>query len=216
MLPRRLDHVALYVSSPEETAELLFRRLPFRVLESGDDFLLVGRSPSLGKLTLFSATYPRERGALVRIGLAIPCGTERTTLELPDGLVLDLVPANADGDVDLDHVALEVPDPAASAREWARLGLERADGGLDGVERVRLGSAVVELHAGHAEPTERPLLNHVGLLVDSIEDVFRVVAERGIEVTREVDAENSMAVFVAGPDGVEVEYIEQKPSFALA
>jgi catechol 2,3-dioxygenase-like lactoylglutathione lyase family enzyme len=216
MLLRRLDHVALFVSSPEKTAELLLRRLPFRVLERADDFVLVGRSPSLGKLTLFSAPPPRERGALVRLGLATPCGTERAALELTDGLVLDLVPAAAEGDVDLHHVALEVADPAVSAHAWARLGLERAEGDGDGAERVRLGSTVVELYPGRPAPTDRPLLNHVGLLVDSIEDVYRGVAERGIEVTREVDAENSIAVFVAGPDDVEVEYIEHKPSFALA
>ena len=70
--PRKLDHVALWVSDPEEAARVVLARLPFRILEEGDDFLLLGRSPDLGKLTLFEAPGPRERGALLRIGIGIP------------------------------------------------------------------------------------------------------------------------------------------------
>lgn len=212
---RRLDHVALFVSSPDSTAELLLEQLPLRILERGDDFLLLGQSPSTGKLTLFSAPGPRERGALMRIGLGGPPGTPRTTLELPDGLLVEVAPSRLEGEIDLEHVVLRVADPKESARTWSALGLERAERN-GAVECVRLGPAVVELHPGGPTPTHRPLLNHVGLLVSSVEDVYRAVAERGLEVTREVDAENSLAVFVAGPDGVEVEYIEHKPSFALA
>lgn len=49
-----------------------------------------------------------------------------------------------------------------------------------------------------------------------MEAVYRGVAEQGLDVTKEVDAENILAVFVDGPDGVEVEYMEHRPSFALA
>ena len=42
------------------------------------------------------------------------------------------------------------------------------------------------------------------------------MAEQGFHVNREVDAENSKAIFVRGPDDVELEYIEHKPSFVLA
>jgi hypothetical protein len=35
-------------------------------------------------------------------------------------------------------------------------------------------------------------------------------------VDKVVDADNSRALFVTGPDGVHLEYIEHKPSFALA
>jgi catechol 2,3-dioxygenase-like lactoylglutathione lyase family enzyme len=213
--PRKLDHVALWVSDPEEAARAVLARLPFRVLEEGDDFLLLGRSPDLGKLTLFEAPGPRERGALLRVGIGIPCGTERTTIELDDDLSIELVPSDPSGEVDLDHVALQVPDPGASIRDWMRLGLER-DEIAGTVQRARLGDAVVELQHGSPHQTERPLLNHLGFLVSSIEHVRRSVAEHDLHVMREVEAENSFAVFVRGPDGVEVEYIEHKPSFALA
>jgi catechol 2,3-dioxygenase-like lactoylglutathione lyase family enzyme len=213
--PRKLDHVALWVSDPEDVVSTLLARLPFRVLEEGDDFLLVGRSPGLGKLTFFEAPGPRGRGALVRVAIGIPCATERTTIELADELRVELVPASPSGEVELDHVALQVPDPGESVREWIRLGFER-DEIAGTVQRARLGESYVELQHGAPAPTARPLLNHLGLLVPSIEDVRIFVAEHDLSVTREVDAENSRALFVTGPDGVEIEYIEHKPSFALA
>ena len=82
--------------------------------------------------------------------------------------------------------------------------------------RVRLGSEHVELHSGTPEPTSRPLLNHLGLLVESLDELRGTVESMGVAVNCEVDAENSRALFVEGPDGVEVELIEHKPSFALA
>jgi catechol 2,3-dioxygenase-like lactoylglutathione lyase family enzyme len=72
----------------------------------------------------------------------------------------------------------------------------------------------VRLRSGGA-PTERPLLNHLALLVDSAEEV-RVAAEsRGLEIDKVVDAENTLAVFVRGPDAILVEYVEHKPGFSL-
>ena len=43
-----------------------------------------------------------------------------------------------------------------------------------------------------------------------------MVANLGFEIEREVEGDESFALFVCGPDGVEVEYIEHKPSFAFA
>ncbi len=39
--------------------------------------------------------------------------------------------------------------------------------------------------------------------------------ERGIEIADVKDAENTLAVFVWGPDSVKVEYVEHKPGFSL-
>lgn len=214
MRPERIDHVALYVSDPEEIAARLLAQLPLRTLEQTDEFVLVGRAPELGKLTLFDAPAPRERGALLRIGIGIPCGTVERSLDLGTdaGLELVLVPADCDGEVDLAHVSLATPDPEASARRWLELGFEPEPRSPGGVTRVRLGETCLELHRGSPAPTERPLLNHLGLLVESVDEIDLA----RVDVVRTVDAENSRAVFVNGPDGIEVEYIEHKPSFALA
>ena len=37
----------------------------------------------------------------------------------------------------------------------------------------------------------------------------------GVEVADVVDAANTYAVFVVGPEGVKLEYVEHKPSFSL-
>ncbi|HEU0248300.1 MAG TPA: VOC family protein [Gaiellaceae bacterium] len=215
MRPEKLDHVALFVPDPDRVAATICARLPFRVIEREDDFVLVGRSPELGKITLFHAPAPRDRGALLHIGIGVPCAGEATSFDAGDGLAVELVPAPADGHVELRHVGLLVPDPGASADAWLAYGFEKASR-IGTAERVQLDGAFVELHSGDPPATDRPLLNHVGLLVESLVEVTEYAAEQGFHVTREVDAENSKAIFVRGPDGVELEYIEHKPSFVLA
>jgi len=214
--PTKLDHVALRVSEPRRAAAALLARLPFRIIEETDEFVLVGRRPELGKVTLFRAPdAPREPGQLLHVAIGIPCATATTTVLLDRGLVVRLVPGERDGDIDLDHVALRVPDPLASVRAWLDLGFEPASR-VGAIERVRLGDALVELHPGAPPASDRPLLDHLGLLVESFDDARASAIAEGLVVRKVVDAENSRALFLAGPDGVEVELVEHKPSFALA
>lgn len=213
MRPTRIDHLALYVTDPHRAAAALQARLPVRVLEETDEFVLVGRRPDLGKLTFFHADEPREAGLLSGVGMAVPCATSTSRVELGE-LDVDLVPGRRDGEVDLGHVALVVPDPTASARRWVELGFERFER-VGQAERVRLGEAFVELRPGPRRETSRPLLGHVGLLVESFDEAHEGALERGLEVRRVVEAEHSRALFVTGPDDVEVELVEQLPSFAL-
>ncbi len=54
------------------------------------------------------------------------------------------------------------------------------------------------------------------MLVDSADEhVAGGAASTGIEVERVVDAPNTYAAFLTGPDGVRIEYVEHKPTFAL-
>jgi catechol 2,3-dioxygenase-like lactoylglutathione lyase family enzyme len=216
--PQKLDHVALYVTEPEAVAARILAQLPFRVIEETDDFLLLGRDPELGKLTLFGAEGPgaREPGPLRSVGIGVPCATVERTLQLDDGLLLELTPSDPAGEVEVDHVKLLVPDPAASARHWLALGFQPAPKGTDGALRVTLGASHMALYPGSAPETDRPLLNHLGVLVASFDDVRHSAEEQGLEVTKVVDADQSRALFVRGPDGIELEYIEHKPSFAFA
>jgi catechol 2,3-dioxygenase-like lactoylglutathione lyase family enzyme len=216
--PQKLDHVALYVTEPDEVAARMLAQLPFRIIEETDEFVLLGREPELGKLTLFRAAEagPREPGHLRSVGVGIPAATVERTLDLDEGLRLELTPREPAGEVEVDHVTLLVPDPAASARQWLVLGFQPAPKGANGALRVKIGAQHIELHPGSARPTDRPLLNHLGVLVPSFDDVQRAADEEGLDVSRVVDAEHSRALFVRGPDDVELEYIEHKASFALA
>jgi catechol 2,3-dioxygenase-like lactoylglutathione lyase family enzyme len=205
----KLDHVALWVSRRDSLAARLVG-LGLREIEQTDRFTLLGGDARRGKVTLFDAEGPREAGVLRRIGLRVP-GGDGAESDLGEGLVLRLLPGEQ---IDLDHVALRVPDPHASARRWLDYGLRPAPS-ANGTPRVELGGAFVELERGDGPRSELPLLNHLGALVASAEQQRAEAEERGIEVVNVVDAANTLAVFVRGPDDVTLEYIEHKPSFSL-
>ena len=73
MKPRTLDHVALWVANRGRMVDAAVSRLGLRVIEETDRFTLLGADARRGKLTLFDADGPRERGALARIGLRSTC-----------------------------------------------------------------------------------------------------------------------------------------------
>jgi catechol 2,3-dioxygenase-like lactoylglutathione lyase family enzyme len=189
------------------------------VIERTDRFTLVGSHARRGKLTLFDAEPGREAGALAEIGLRVtsvesavgvlPDGYEER-FEICDGLWIRLVEAETDVDYDLHHVALRTADPEGAVAGWQALGMKQAAD-----TRLEVAGAYVELWPGDPGDPERPLLNHLGVLVASADD-WRVRAEAsGAEIADVVDAPNTYAVFVWGPERVKLEYVEHKPGFSL-
>jgi catechol 2,3-dioxygenase-like lactoylglutathione lyase family enzyme len=186
-------------------------RLGVRVIEQTERFTLLGADARRGKLTLFDAEGPREPGALVRIGLRVSSLEGRDPLvDLGEGLEVVLVEAATDSELDLDHIALRSADPEAAARAWQSLGFEPTGDG-----RLEVGGAFLELTQGDPGAPQRPLLNHIGVLVDSVEEHQAAAEELGVEIDDVVDAPNTIALFVWGPDRVKLEYVEHKPSFSL-
>jgi catechol 2,3-dioxygenase-like lactoylglutathione lyase family enzyme len=210
--PRTLDHVALWVADPDAVARVLTGRLGMHEIERTERFTLLGADARHGKITLFAAEGPREPGVLRHIGLrvsAAPGGPAE--VDAGEGLRFVLVERQTEVDYDLDHVALVVPDPAATGQGWRRLGFAAA-----GERRLSVGGAFLELHLGEPPESERPLLNHIGVLVDSVDEHLAEAGELGLDVEEVVDAANTLALFVRGPDGVRLEYIEHKPTFSLS
>ncbi|HWG56353.1 MAG TPA: VOC family protein, partial [Gaiellaceae bacterium] len=111
---------------------------------------------------------------------------------------------------DLDHVTLASRDPAAAADAWEAYGLQRV-----GETRLEVGGAFVDIVEGDPGEPQRPLLNHLAVLVDSVDEHVREAEARGIEIADVVDATNTLALFVWGPDRVKLEYVEHKPTFSL-
>jgi len=186
-------------------------RIGLRVIEQTDRFTLLGADARRGKLTLFDAEGPRERGALERIGLRVSSLEGREpVLDLGEGLELVLVEAETDSELDLDHIALISADPAAASIRWEALGFAPGDDG-----RLEVGGAWLELRHGDPGRPERPLLNHIGVLVGSVEEHQAAAEDLGVEIADVVDAPNTLALFVWGPDRVKLEYVEHKPSFSL-
>src|SRR4051812_12645776 len=212
MQPKTLDHVAFWVADREPIAEFLEAHVGFHTIDRQDTFTLLGADARRFKVTLFDAEGPREQGPFVHVALRVsrlPAGVPET-LEAGEGLRIRLVEGETDLDYDLDHVALLSPDPTATAAEYERYGFERV-----GPTLVAVGRAFVELHPGVPSHGERPLLNHLAVLVDSADEHVADAEELGIGVESVVDAANTYAAFLRGPDGVRIEYVEHKPTFSL-
>jgi catechol 2,3-dioxygenase-like lactoylglutathione lyase family enzyme len=231
MAPKTLDHVALWVADRERIVEFATEHLGMHVIERTDRFTLIGSDARRGKLTLFDAEGPRQRGALEHVALrvnrldqaldALPgdVDLERADgaayFDLSEGLRIGLVGAETAVDYDLDHVALRSADPAGSAREYGKLGFFPAEPGASGAPRVEVGGAYVEFHDGDPSDGGQPLLNHLAVLVDSAEEHIDEARNLGVEIADVVDAPNTYAVFLWGPERVKIEYVEHKPTFAL-
>jgi catechol 2,3-dioxygenase-like lactoylglutathione lyase family enzyme len=205
-----LDHVALWTDERDALAEFLCERAGMHVIDRTDAFTLVGHDARKGKLTLFEAEGPRERGALGHVGLRVHGEDLAGDVSAPGGLDLQFVDERSGDEWDLHHVMLRVPDPRAAAREMLALGFEPGDSD----ESVRAGDKTVFFQEGENGSVERPLLNHLALLVDSVQDHVEEAERRGLEHDV-VDAANTIAVFVTGPAGIRIEYVEHKPGFAL-
>lgn len=227
MEPRALDHVALWVADRDALADFLCAHAGMHVVDRTDAFTLVGSDARRGKLTLFAAEGPREPGPLERVVLrvsdleraldALPDGLEveredgLATFQAPEGLGLGLVEVpGTDVEYDIDHVVLHVPDPARARDGLAALGLAP-----DGDGRLVVGDKHVVLAPGAGGSGERPLLNHIALLVDSGQDQLDEARDAGVEIAEVRDAANTFAFFVWGPDGIQLEYVEHKPEFSL-
>ena len=123
------------------------------VIEKTDKFTLVGTNARRGKLTLFDAEGPRERGALKHVALRVNDLDEAlggldgvqvdrenggAYFDVHEGLRLGLVEAETDVDYDLDHVALFSASPRGDGPEVQGVRV-RARGGdaCGGRRRVR-------------------------------------------------------------------------------
>ena len=226
--PNALDHVALWVADRDPLATFVCDHLGMHEIDRTEKFTLVGSDARRGKLTLFAAEGPRDPGVLERVVLRVsdleaalaqlPDGVEVdrgsdgvAAFDAPEGLGMGLVErADTDLEYDIDHVVLRVPEPDPAAEALTRLGFHR-----DGDRLV-----VTDKHMrlvpddGHGDGGERPLLNHIALLVDSASEIEDDARGLGLE-TDFVDAANTLAVFLWGPDRIKLEYVEHKPGFAL-
>jgi catechol 2,3-dioxygenase-like lactoylglutathione lyase family enzyme len=233
MNPTKLDHVAYWVADRDPVAEFLTSHLGMHVIDRTDAFTLVGSNARRGKLTLFSADGPRERGALEHVALRVS-DFRAALAELPVGLAVEaprpgeayfdvgdegirlgLVESDTDVDYDLDHVALRSQDPEATAAAYVSLGFSSARPGPSGARRVEIGGAYVEFLTGEPGVPDKPLLNHLAVLVESADEHIASAGDLGVEIDDVVDAPNTYAVFLRGPEHVRIEYVEHKPTFSL-
>ncbi|MDX6465384.1 MAG: hypothetical protein QOI27_424 [Gaiellaceae bacterium] len=232
MNPTKLDHVAYWVADRQPIAEFVTAHLGMHAIDETERFTLLGSNARRGKITLFDAEGPRERGALGHVAFRVsdlagalerlpgglPVDRPRegeAYIDLTEGVRLGLVEAPTDVEYDLDHVALLSANPQETASEYGSLGFAPAPPGPSGCPRVEVGGAWVEFQPGSPGAPEKPLLNHLAVLVDSADEHIAAANDLGVEIDDVVDAPNTLAVFVWGPERVRVEYVEHKPTFSL-
>ena len=221
MQPKTLDHVAFWVADREPIVAFLERHLGMHVITREDNFTSLGSNARRGKLTLFDAEGPREPGALKHVGLRVS-DLAAARAALPDGTpeIFEIgggIRADVRRGTDRRRVR---PRPRRAV-------LGRSRGDRRGVRalrirrrpaptRVEVGGAYVEFHEGDpgdaraaaAQPPRRARrLCRRG-------DRRRAAISRS-RSSRVVDAANTYAAFLWGPERVRIEYVEHKPTFSL-
>jgi catechol 2,3-dioxygenase-like lactoylglutathione lyase family enzyme len=219
-----LDHVALWISDRDRLADFLTAHVGMHVIERTDKFTIVGADARRGKLTLFAVPDQRNPEPLARIYLRVSdlgaalarlpasAGAERTPegilLTAPERLPLGLVEAEG-VEYDLHHVVLNATDPQRSFEGFGELGFAARDG------RLWVGDSYLEIEPGPAGDPQSSLLNHLALRVDSAAAYIDEARKRELAIADIVDAPNTYALFIWGPERVKLEYVEHKESFSL-
>src|SRR4051794_41524029 len=104
------------------------------VIDRQDTFTLIGSDARRGKLTLFDADGPRQRGAFKHVALRVSSTNGADSFTLPEGIEVRLVEAPTDVEYDLDHVALYTSEPDVTAEAYLDYGFSPAEP-KDGVPR---------------------------------------------------------------------------------
>src|SRR3954463_8443302 len=88
MNPTKLDHVAYWLADRDTVADFVTEHLGMHVIDRTEKFTLLGSNARRGKITLFGADGPRERGALEHVAFRVS-DLDAALGTLPDGLGLD-------------------------------------------------------------------------------------------------------------------------------
>jgi catechol 2,3-dioxygenase-like lactoylglutathione lyase family enzyme len=214
-----LDHVALAVADPAAMAAFLCDHVGMHELGCDPEGTVLGAAPGAATLTLAAAPGPREPGALGRLVLrvpdveraiaALPAGTEvagdrfeRAEFEGPEGLGIGFTVVAGGGiDYDLDHVVLRVGDPEGTRVALAELGF------VPRARALHIADKYVTL-AASPTATERPLLGHLGVRVESVEAVAELASARGLAIEAD-GAPDALTVVLAGPEALRVRFVER-------
>ena len=227
MKVKKLDHIALYMGDRGAAADYLTSHLGFHVIDHTDRYTLVGAGGRVGKLTLFDAPGGAEPspGVIERINIRVADlkSAARLVPEVesvdgeylfsgPEGLAFALVRGEGDfTDYDLEGLVLRSGDPESSARGFVEMGFAPGEDATT----VKAGEYRLRLIPSASSGGTQGMLYHIGCLVDSAENHRREAEAKGFEIQDFVEGPNTVSVFVGGPEGVSVEYVEHKRTFSL-
>ena len=189
------------------------------VIAAEDNFTLLGTDARRGKLTLFDAEGPREQGALKHVAPARLRPRRRAR-----GAARRARPTSSSSARGSSSRSSRRRPTSSTTSTTSRSGRPRprrpppstcaTASRPPATKRVEVGGAYVEFHEGDPGAPEQPLLNHLAVLVDSADEVIADAGDLAIEVESVVDAANTYAAFLWGPERVRIEYVEHKPTFS--
>jgi catechol 2,3-dioxygenase-like lactoylglutathione lyase family enzyme len=217
-----LDHVAIHVADRDATSRELVDRFDWHVIERTERFTLLGADARYGKLTLLDAADERvpRPDRILSIVLATGGSATPPPVALSDGLVVTFLDtAELGGDWAklprhaLVGVSLRASDPPLAAAQLEALHgmhvgqvtpefamLDVGDSASDG--RITLSR---ERWNDDGAPS---MLDHIGIRIDDAEAWRDKVEAADLDVVKWVEAPHSKAVFVNGPDGLLIEFVE--------
>src|SRR5947207_8496793 len=88
MNPNKLDHVAYWLADRDAVADFVTSHLGMHVIDRTDRFTLLGSNARRGKITLFDADGPRNRGALKHVAFRVT-SLDEALGSLPDRLDIE-------------------------------------------------------------------------------------------------------------------------------
>ena len=197
------------------------------VIDRTDKFTLVGADARRGKLTLFAAEGPREPGALARVGLrvfdldeALAGPPARTSPSSAGGRTRRArgrrgPPARASSRRTRASSTTSTTSPSASQirpRPSRSSPSSASPSRTAGSRPATPGRARAGRARGDRAPAAQPPRPARGV---GRRPHRGGASERGLEIADVVDAPNTYAVFVWGPDRIKLEYVEHKPTFSL-
>lgn len=218
-----LDHVALAVADPGAMEVFLCDYAGMQELGRSAGGVLVGADADGVKLSLIAAEGPREPAALARLVLRVAdlqaaaaslpaesevqeAGPDLITFEGPEGLGLGFTQVAGGGiDYDVDHLVLRVADPEETRIALAEVGFVPRGGDTLLIADKRI--TLQELPAW----SERPLLHHIAMRVESTSAVAEHARGRGLQVTRESATKDTVTIILPGLEQIRLDFIAQTP-----
>lgn len=216
-----LTGIGLAVADPAAMAGFLCDHLGMHELDRAADRVVVGAGGRAAVLSLMAAEGPRACGGLGRLILrvadveravaALPAGTavagdrfELARFRGPEGIELGFTLVAGGGiDYDIDHVRLSVSDPDATRRALAQAGFVPRSRALHVADKYLALAAA-------PGPSERSLLHHIALRVESVEAVAAKARARGLEVD-EPAAADPVGLVLPGPERIRLRFSAQMP-----
>lgn len=212
-----LDHVALAVADPVAMAAFLCGHVGMQELARNADRIVVGAGDGAATVVLIEAEGPRSAGSLERLvlrvadveraiaALAPDTEVEGDRFELaafegPEGLPLGFTFVAGGGiDLDLDHVLLRLAEPEPTRLALAAIGF------MPRGEALHVADKYIGLAASPVQ-TQRPLLDHLAVRVDSVEAVAAQVRERGDEIDEDANPD-VLAIVLPGPERLVLRFV---------